>query len=103
MVGYRTTLQSGKRNGSGRLAPVASSPQTDRPAPDPAPAARALIFAGILHRQATDDDAWFGIVFAAPGTDEDMCGVGRSVSSAREYQGPCRWGWIRGGTVRLGA
>ena len=33
---------------------------------------------------ATDDDAWFGTVFAAPGTDEDMCGVGRSVSSARE-------------------
>ena len=27
------------------------------------------------------------------------CGVGRSVQSAREYQGPCRWGWIKGGTV----
>lgn len=53
--------------------------------------------------EATDDDAWFGIVFAAPGTDEDMCGVGKSVQNAREYQGPCRWGWIRGGTVRLGA
>ena len=52
--------------------------------------------------EATDDDAWFGIVFSAPGTDEDMCGVGRSVSSAREYQGPCRWGWIKGGTVQLG-
>ena len=24
-------------------------------------------------------------------------------NNAREYQGPCRWGWIRGGTVRLGA
>ena len=53
--------------------------------------------------EATDDDAWFGIVFAAPGTDEDMCGVGKSVPNAREYQGPCRWGWIKGGTVRLGA
>ncbi|PQM28810.1 hypothetical protein CVO77_10345 [Sphingopyxis lindanitolerans] len=53
--------------------------------------------------EATDDDAWFGIVFAGPGIDEDMCGVGRSVQNAREYQGPCRWGWIRGGTVQLGA
>ena len=52
--------------------------------------------------EATDDDAWFGVVFAAPGTDPDMCGVGRSVANAREYQGPCRWGWIRGGTVELG-
>jgi len=53
--------------------------------------------------EAADNDAWFGIVFAAPGTDKDMCGVGRSVQNAREYQGPCRWGWIRGGTVQLGA
>ncbi|PZQ23371.1 MAG: hypothetical protein DI569_04555 [Sphingopyxis macrogoltabida] len=53
--------------------------------------------------EATDDDAWFGVVFAAPGTDADMCGVGKSVPNAREYQGPCRWGWIKGGTVRLGS
>ena len=52
--------------------------------------------------EAAENDAWFGIVFAAPGTDPDMCGVGRSVPNAREYQGPCRWGWIRGGTVQLG-
>lgn len=53
--------------------------------------------------EAADGDAWFGVVFAAPGTDQDMCGVGKSVPNAREYQGPCRWGWIKGGTVRLGA
>lgn len=52
--------------------------------------------------EATADDAWFGIVFAAPGTDPDLCGVGRSVRTPREYQGPCRWGWIKGGTVELG-
>jgi hypothetical protein len=52
--------------------------------------------------EAAENDAWFGVVFAAPGTDPDMCGVGKSVTSVREYQGPCRWGWIRGGTVQLG-
>lgn len=52
--------------------------------------------------EAADNDAWFGVVFTAPGTDPDMCGIGKSVPNAREYQGPCRWGWIRGGTVQLG-
>ena len=52
--------------------------------------------------EAAENDAWFGVVFAAPGTDPDMCGVGKSVPNAREYQGPCRWGWIKGGTVQLG-
>ena len=52
--------------------------------------------------EAAENDAWFGVVFAAPGTDPDMCGVGKSVSNTREYQGPCRWGWIKGGTVQLG-
>lgn len=52
--------------------------------------------------EATDDDAWFGVVFPGPGTDESLCGVAKSVANASEYQGPCRWGWIKGGTVRLG-
>lgn len=52
--------------------------------------------------EAAENDAWFGVVFAAPGTDPDMCGVGKTVANAREYQGPCRWGWIKGGTVQLG-
>jgi hypothetical protein len=52
--------------------------------------------------EATDDDLWFGVIFPEPGGDIDLCGVGRSVANAREYQGPCRWGWIKGGTVTLG-
>jgi hypothetical protein len=53
--------------------------------------------------EATDDDAWFGVVFPPSGQDDTLCGIGKSVRNAREYQGPCRWGWIKGGTVRLGA
>jgi hypothetical protein len=52
--------------------------------------------------EASNEDRWFGVVFAAPGTDMDLCGVGRPVPAAREYQGPCRWGWIKGGAVELG-
>lgn len=74
-------------------------------APDETRAAKATLPAGMAVSvcEATDDDQWFGIVFAAPRTDGDMCGVTRSVASAQEYQGPCRWGWIRGGSVRIGS
>ncbi|WP_260581539.1 hypothetical protein [Sphingopyxis sp. PET50] len=51
--------------------------------------------------EASDDDAWFGVIFPAPGGDASLCGIGRPVRTAREYQGPCRWGWIKGGTVEL--
>ncbi len=46
--------------------------------------------------EAAENDAWFGVVFAAPGTDPDMCGVGKSVTSAREYQGPVPLGLDQG-------
>ncbi len=74
-------------------------------APDETRAVKAKLAGGanVSLCEATEGDAWFGVVFAAPGTDADMCGVGKSVPNAREYQGPCRWGWIKGGTVRLGA
>lgn len=53
--------------------------------------------------EATDDDAWFGVIFPPAGQDDTLCGIGRPIRTAREYQGPCRWGWIKGGTVQLGA
>lgn len=74
-------------------------------APDETRAVKARLAGGarVSLCEATDDDKWFGIVFPAPGIDASLCGVGRAVRSMREYQGPCRWGWIRGGTVQLGA
>lgn len=40
------------------------------------------------------DGTWTGIVFPAFGQEIDECYVSNSVSSPREYQGPCRWGWV---------
>lgn len=73
-------------------------------APNETRAVKAKLPAGMSVSvcEASDDDQWFGIVFAAPRTEPEMCGVGRSVASQQEYQGPCRWGWIRGGSVRIG-
>ena len=74
-------------------------------APDELRAIKAKLPAGarVALCQATDDDRWFGVVFPAIGGDIDLCQIGKSVASPREYQGPCRWGWIKGGTVRLGS
>src|SRR3546814_12796244 len=36
---------------------------------------------------AADNDARFGIVFAAPGADKDLRGVGRSAAHAPQYSG----------------
>ena len=41
----------------------------------------------------TDGD-WNGIVFPAAGQSTDDCAVASPVASPREYQGPCRWGWV---------
>lgn len=40
------------------------------------------------------DGSWSGIVFPAHGQALDECYTATPVSSAREYQGPCRWGWV---------
>lgn len=53
--------------------------------------------------EAADNDEWFGVIFPAPRTDGDMCGITRPAASVQEYQGPCRWGWIRRGSVRIGS
>jgi hypothetical protein len=74
-------------------------------APNETRAVKAELPAGMAVSvcEASDDDQWFGIVFAAPRTDPDMCGVTRAVQSTQEYQGPCRSGWIKGGSVRIGS
>jgi hypothetical protein len=74
-------------------------------APDETRVVKAKLAGGarVALCEASDDDRWFGVVFPAPGGDMDLCQVGRPVREAREYQGPCRWGWIRGGTVTLGS
>lgn len=73
-------------------------------APNETRAVKAMLPSGMSVSvcEAAENDEWFGVVFAAPRTDPDMCRVNRSVAQAQEYQGPCRWGWIRGGSVRIG-
>lgn len=45
------------------------------------------------------DGGWTGIVFPAVGQSLDECGVDGAVRDEREYQGPCRWGWVESGKL----
>lgn len=47
------------------------------------------------------DQKWFGIVYETGGAAAEGCGVSRSVPARRNYDGPCRSGWVSSTLVRL--
>lgn len=46
------------------------------------------------------DQRWLGVVYEESGTLAPSCGVSRPVASRREYQGPCRSGWVSAASVK---
>ena len=47
------------------------------------------------------DQKWFGIVFDAGGTLAERCGVSEPVTRRRDYEGPCRSGWVQSAFVKV--
>lgn len=47
------------------------------------------------------DQRWFGLVYEEGGRAAAGCGVAAPVSSRRDYDGPCRSGWVPSAFVRL--
>jgi hypothetical protein len=47
------------------------------------------------------DQKWFGIVYDQAGALDEACGVSRPVASRRNYEGPCRSGWVASAFVKL--
>ena len=46
-------------------------------------------------------DGWIGIVYEASGASGAQCGTGSPVPSVRDYDGPCRSGWVSERFVKL--
>ncbi|HET9639169.1 MAG TPA: hypothetical protein VFP12_08170 [Allosphingosinicella sp.] len=46
------------------------------------------------------DQKWFGIVFDEGGTLAERCGVSEPVTRRRDYDGPCRSGWVQSAFVK---
>ena len=47
------------------------------------------------------DGEWTGIIFPTPESELDSCNIAGGVPAPREYQGPCRWGWVRTAEIKL--
>ncbi len=47
------------------------------------------------------DQRWMGVVFADGGRADRSCGVSAPVRSRRDYEGPCRSGWVPSAQVRM--
>ena len=47
------------------------------------------------------DQKWFGVVFDEGGTLAERCGVSEPVTSRRDYDGPCRSGWVQSAFVKV--
>ncbi len=44
-------------------------------------------------------DGWTGIIFGAAGQSLADCNLARRIAGPTEYQGPCRWGWVRNASL----
>lgn len=49
------------------------------------------------------DGDWSGIVFPTPEGALDDCNVTGPATSPHEYQGPCRWGWVKTSDLTIAA
>lgn len=47
------------------------------------------------------DQKWFGIVYDEGGTLAERCGVAEPVTRRRDYDGPCRSGWVQSAFVKV--
>jgi hypothetical protein len=47
------------------------------------------------------DQKWFGIVFDEGGSLAERCGVSEPVTRRRDYDGPCRSGWVQSAFVKV--
>jgi hypothetical protein len=47
------------------------------------------------------DQKWFGIVYDEDGSLAERCGVTEPVTRRRDYDGPCRSGWVQSAFVKV--
>jgi hypothetical protein len=47
------------------------------------------------------DQKWFGIVYDEDGSLAERCGVAEPVTRRRDYDGPCRSGWVQSAFVKV--
>ncbi len=82
---------------------AAGAPLQVRAAPYDAAAEAGAIPGGTQFFVCTrsHDQRWMGVVYAEDGTLAATCGVSSPVTGRRDYEGPCRSGWVSSAFVKL--
>ena len=95
---FRACNQAGTTRNlkAGEALPVRPAP-FDNAAESGSVASRAHFF--ICTR--SHDQKWFGIVYDEDGTLAERCGVSEPVTGRRDYEGPCRSGWVQSAFVKV--
>jgi hypothetical protein len=47
------------------------------------------------------DQRWFGVVYEESGALSPACGVSQPIAARRNYDGPCRSGWVSSAFVKV--
>jgi hypothetical protein len=81
---------------AGESLPVRSAPFENAAESGSVPAAARFFICTRSH-----DQKWFGIVFDEGGTLAERCRVAEPVVRRRDYDGPCRSGWVQSAFVKV--
>lgn len=88
-------------NGCGRIAAPASGALSVRWSASADGPVKAEVTGNVAVCET--DGAWSGIIFPAFGQELDECYATARVPSPREYQGPCRSGWVQSNALAASA
>lgn len=81
---------------SGEALPVRSAPFENAAESGSVPALARFFICTRSH-----DQKWFGIVHDEDGSLAERCGVAEPTTRRRDYDGPCRSGWVQSAFVKV--
>jgi hypothetical protein len=95
---FRACNQAGTTR---HLAPGESLPVRAAPFDNAAPSGGVAAGARFFICTRSHDQKWFGIVHDEDGRLAERCGVSEPVTRRRDYDGPCRSGWVQSAFVKV--
>jgi hypothetical protein len=95
---FRACNQAGTTRNlkAGEALPVRSAPFDNAPESGSVASGARFFICTRSH-----DQKWFGIVHDEDGTLAERCGVSEPVTGRRDYEGPCRSGWVQSAFVKV--
>lgn len=81
---------------AGEALPIRSAPFDNAPETGTVASGTRFFICSRSH-----DQKWFGIVADPDGRLADKCGVSEPVTRRRDYEGPCRSGWVQSAFVKV--